>query len=104
MEYQEILKIIFECLGALATGALLTIIPKLKAWLETKVGEKQASNIYELIEVFVESAEQQYKSEDKEGTIRKQYVMDRLREVGIEITNEINAYIESAVFNLPHTK
>ena len=101
MEYSEILKLLVELLGTLVGCAILTIIPKLKDWLKSKSEKEDSNNVYSLATVFVEAAEQQFKAEDPTGKLRKEYVEKCFVELGIEVTEAVNAIIEACVFRLP---
>ena len=76
------------------------VLPEFKKWLTIKIGEEKAEKLAELIYKFVTAAEQMYKDTDATGEFRKQYVMEQLRKLGYVITDEINAQIESEVFNI----
>ena len=68
--------------------------------LKTKVEAQQASELDRLIYDFVAAAEQQLKADDPDGTKRKAYVVEQLNAVGIAISQEINARIEAAVYEI----
>lgn len=76
------------------------VLPELKKWLTNRIGEERAAKLAEYIEKFVKAAEQMYKEVDETGEKRKQYVIDQLRDLGYTITDEINARIESEVFDI----
>ena len=57
----------------------------------------QSLKVMLLIENFVTAADQLYKADDPTGVIRKKYVEDQLKALGYAITDELNAFIESAV-------
>jgi len=84
----------------LAIILIAYVLPELKNWLATKIGEEKAAKLAEYIEKFVKAAEQMYKETDATGEMRKQYVMEQLRKLGYVITDEINARIESEVFEI----
>lgn len=104
MDYTNIIKIVGELIGAIIAGTFLYVAPKLKAWLEAKIGKAQSDAVEKLIYNLVESAEQQFYLEDPDGTIRKQYVNDSLVELGYELTNQINAIIYASVYELNSSK
>lgn len=76
------------------------VIPEVKKWLRNSIGEEKAAKLAEYIEKFVKAAEQMYKEVDETGEKRKQYVIEQLRDLGYTITDEINARIESEVFDI----
>lgn len=84
----------------LAIILIAYVLPELKQWLANKIGEEKAAKLAEYIEKFVKAAEQMYKEVDETGEMRKQYVMEQLRKLGYVITDEINARIESEVFDI----
>ena len=71
------------------------LVPYLKSRLE-KDGQEQ---LIQLIENLVQAAEQIF-SGKKMGEQKKEYVVSALAGKGIEITEPINAMIESAVYSL----
>ena len=93
----EIIAIIGKILAAAVVALLAYLTPKIKDWLEAKIGSEGTAKVILLIENFVTAADQLYKADDPTGTIRKKYVEDQLKELGYAITDEINSFIESAV-------
>ena len=97
---QEIIELIVKALfGLLAIGGLW-LVSFIKDVLKTKVEAQQASELDRLIYDFVAAAEQQLKAEDPDGSKRKAYVVEQLNAVGIAISQEINARIEAAVYEI----
>lgn len=94
---QQIIDIIIKLVAIILVAYVL---PELKNWLSNKIGEEKAAKLAEYIEKFVKAAEQMYKEVDETGEKRKQYVIDQLRDLGYVITDEINARIESEVFDI----
>lgn len=66
-----------------------TVVP----WLKEK-------RLYGIVKHFVEAAE---KLSENNTINKKEYVVHLLESKGIEITDEVEAYIESAVINLDRT-
>lgn len=103
-----IAEIIGEILGVLlvaaATSAIAVLTPKVRAWVEAKIGTENMGYLDTLIGSLTKSAEQQFKIEDPTGEIRNNYVKTELEKLGYVITNEITAMIEAHVFELPHGK
>lgn len=96
----EIIELIVKALfGLLAIGGLW-LVGFIKEVLKTKVEAQQASELDRLIYDFVAAAEQQLKQDDPDGTKRKAYVVEQLNAVGIAISQEINARIEAAVYEI----
>lgn len=97
---QEIIELVVKALfGLLAIGGLW-LVGFIKEVLKTKVEAQQASELDRLIYDFVAAAEQQLKQDDPDGTKRKAYVVEQLNAVGIAISQEINARIEAAVYEI----
>lgn len=97
---EKIVSIIGELLGAFFAGALLYLIPKFKVWIEAKTSKDTQDTLKTLIESFVRAAEQLLKNKDDDGTMRMNYVQDKLREIGIEITSDVISMIEAAVWEV----
>lgn len=93
----EIVTIIGKLLAAAVVALFAYLTPKLRSWLEAKIGSEGTTKAILLIENFVTAADQLYKADDPTGMIRKKYVEDQLKELGYTITDEINSFIESAV-------
>ena len=97
---QEIIELIVKALfGLLAIGGIW-LVGYVKDVLKTKISAHQASELDRLIYDFVAAAEQQLKQDDPDGTKRKAYVVEQLNAVGIAISQEINARIEAAVYEI----
>jgi len=94
----EIITLIVKILSAILAIGIAFIIPKATAWLTERVGAMQAEKIMTLVKTFVQSAEQLYWN--KTGLERKDYVLENLAKLGYDLTDEINAYIESEVFRV----
>ena len=92
MDINEILSIVFALVIVVISRYL---IPYLKTRLE-KEGQEQ---LVELIENLVQAAEQIYNGV-KQGEQKKAYVVKALAANGVEVTESVNAMIESAVYSL----
>lgn len=93
----EIIAIVGKLLAAAIVALFAYLTPKIKSWLEAKIGSEGTVKVILLIENFVTAADQLYKTDDPTGVIRKKYVEDQLKELGYTVTDEINSFIESAV-------
>lgn len=100
----QIIKLIGEIVGAVFAGILLYVMPKIRAWFVGKIGEQKEAKLWELVSTFCQAAEQMLKAEDPTGEKRKKYVVDQLTKLGYAVTEEINAMIESTVFNIPKSE
>lgn len=92
MDINEILSVVFALVIVVISRYL---IPYLKTRLEKEGQEK----LVELIEALVQAAEQIYTGV-KQGEQKKKYVVKALAADGVEITESVNAMIESAVYSL----
>lgn len=95
--YEQIIDIIVKLV---ATIMVAYVLPEFKRWLHMRLGEQKMAKLIEYIEKFVRAAEQMYKDTDVTGEKRKEYVVEQLKSLGYIITDEINAKIESEVFNV----
>lgn len=88
-----IIKIIIPILGAIVT---YFVIP----WLKANTSQKQRDEVYFWVTVAVGAAEQIYK-EKGQGKEKKEYVVEFLNSLGINLTlEELNVLIESSVKEL----
>ena len=78
----------------------LWLISRLSQALKVKAEAEQASELDKLIYELVAAAEQQLKGDDPNGSARKAYVVHLLEQLGIKVSEEINARIEAAVYQL----
>lgn len=94
----EILTIILKAIVTLAVFYLSTLAGR---YINAKAEEKEDSMLEKVVTEFVVSAQQLLGSET--GEKRKEYVVQNLIGLGIELTDKVNALIESKVFLL-HNK
>lgn len=92
-----ILEIIVKILALIVMGY---IIPKLRAYLSAKLSAENMAELERLVWAFVEAAEQTLRADDPTGEKRKAYVVSQLKDLGYEITAELDAMIEAAVYGL----
>lgn len=95
-----IINLIVEIIFALFVVGCLYFLGLAGKRLQAEIEDGDATQFEKIIYKFVRAAEQMLKKDDPDGTKRKEYVIDRLRELGVEITNEIEALIEAAVYDL----
>ena len=81
-------------LGAGYVGKLLV------GWLKGKLNEQQAEKLDLFVAELCMAAEQMYKINDTDGSIRLRYVESMLVRAGYEITDAVRAMIESKVFTI----
>ena len=96
----EIIDLVVKALFGLLVIGGIWLVGFVKEVLKTKVEAQQASELDRLIYDFVAAAEQQLKADDPDGSKRKAYVVEQLNAVGIAISQEINARIEAAVYEI----
>lgn len=87
----------------------IIVIPKFKAWLNTKLTASQIEVVKTIIKALVDAAEQIYTNTNKSGVSKKKYVMElaktKLAELGYSINDkEIEAYLEQAVRDMNKDK
>lgn len=79
--------------------AIVIITRYLVPYLKAKLTAANQEELIQLIENLVQAAEQLFTVE-KSGEQKKQYVVNALAKDGVEITESVNAMIESAVYSL----
>lgn len=94
MNYEVIIELVVR---AVAVLIMAYVAPKLKAWLNANLDAKEMEMLDRLIKAFVEAAEQTVRTS---GIDRKAYVVEQLKGLNYEITAEVDARIEAAVYGL----
>lgn len=97
MDYMVFIEIAVKIIAVILTGYIL---PKLRAYLSAKLSAEEWAALVKLITALVEAAEQTLKDEDPSGKHRKAYVVSELKELGYDITDQIDAMIEAAVYGI----
>ena len=97
---EQILDIIIKLFAALLAHGAGWLGRYLVNWLKTKLNDKQAEKLDMFIAELVAAAEQMYKKDDPDGSVRLNYVQDMLIEAGYELTDAVLALIESKVFSI----
>ena len=92
--------IVVRIAAALLVGALVWLVYKLKEFVSSKIKDIEDKKLRDLVETFVNAAEQLLKDEDPTGEKRKEYVVNQLHLLEIEVTGLVNAMIEEEVFRL----
>lgn len=92
--------IVVRIAAALLVGALVWLVYKLKEFVSSKIKDIEDKKLRDLVETFVNAAEQLLKDEDPTGEKRKEYVVNQLHLLEIEATGLVNAMIEDEVFRL----
>lgn len=96
----EILEYAVEILGALLAAVVLYLVPKVSQWIKADGSATETTVLLDLVTKFVEAAEQQLKAEDPTGEKRREYVTERLKSLGYEVTDTVIAMIEGAVWEV----
>lgn len=68
--------------------------------LKAKLDEKNDARLDLFVSELVTAAEQMFKKDDPDGSVRLGYVQDMLIEAGYDITEAVRAMIESKVFSI----
>ena len=93
---EKLIPVAFDLILAVIS---VVLIPKIHELLVLKIGKDEAARITTLIYEAVRAAEQLYR-EPGNGKVKKEYVVNLLVAQGIEMTEELNARVEAAVYDL----
>lgn len=97
---EDIINIIIKVVATLLAFGAAWLGRYLVSFLKTNLDEKQEVLLDQLIADLVAAAEQMYKKDDPDGSERMQYVQTMLVEAGYEVTEFVQAMIESKVFSI----
>lgn len=97
MDYKPIIELAVEIIVILLAGLVL---PKLRALLKASLSAEEYDTLEKLIIALVKAAEQTLKEDDPTGQLRKNYVVTQLAALNYEMTEQINAMIEAAVYGV----
>ena len=97
---EDIINIIIKIAATLLAFGAAWLGRYLVSFLKTNLDEKQTVMLDQFIADLVAAAEQMYKKNDPDGSIRLDYVQTMLVEAGYDITEAIQAMIESKVFSI----
>lgn len=100
MEFETVMKFIEYIIRILACIFVIFILPTAKKWLSDKIGSDNADYVYQQICIFAQAAEQLLKMNDPDGTKRKEYVINKIEELSVEVNQTVLDMIESAVWNI----
>lgn len=93
----NIFYVVLSIISVLITGILIP-------YLKQKYGKEKIANIMEAVEIAVKAAEQIY-TKQGQGQLKKQYVLMRLNEQGIKLSEkELDDMIEASVLELNRWK
>ena len=92
---------IYEIIGKLlAAFVVACLVPKARAWFETRITKDTQERIHQLVVSFTRAAEQLYHDTDPDGEKRRKFVMEQLRLMGVEITEAVLNMIEGSVWEI----
>lgn len=97
---EEIIDIIIKVLAALLALGAGWLGKHLIGLVKTKLNAEQNEMLDLFIAELVAAAEQMFKKDDPDGSIRFEYVKAMLIEAGYEITDAVKALIEAKVFSI----
>lgn len=97
---EDIINIAIKVVATLLAFGAAWLGRYLVAWLKTNLDDKQDAILDQFIADLVAAAEQMYKKDDPDGSARMEYVQDMLVEAGYDITEFVQAMIESKVFSI----
>ncbi len=93
----NIFYVVLSIVSVLVTGVLVPL-------LKQKYGKEKVTSVMEAVEIAVKAAEQIY-SASGQGQLKKQYVLMRLNEQGIKLSEkELDDMIEASVLELNRWK
>lgn len=96
----QMISIIGKLIAAVFVGVVTYLAPKVKEWFEVHTSKSSQEQIKLLVTSFAEAAEQLLHDDDFDGSKRMEYVKNQLTAVGIGITADVVAMIESAVWEI----
>lgn len=102
MALENVLAIMAKLIAAVFAGCVVYLVPKVREFLNEKIGTENAKAVESAVKVLVEAAEELLKDEDPTGEKRKSYVLEQVAALGIECDGYVNALIESFVRGLGH--
>lgn len=103
-DYAVLFNAFGKVVGLILTVLVAILTPKIDAWLAAQVGKEKAQKLIETIRFVVEAAEQIFRDADHDGSLRKNFVRERLTLSGIEYNEQIDAIVEGLVYELNRDK
>ena len=97
MTVNNIFYVVLSIISVLITGVLIPL-------LKQRYGKEKVTNVLEAVDIAVKAAEQIY-TKSGQGQLKKQYVLMRLNEQGIKLSEkELDDMIEASVLELNRWK
>ena len=97
---EELIDIAIKVVATLLALGLGLLLKQIGSWIKSKQSERENAMLNAFIAELVAAAEQMYKKEDPDGSIRLDYVESMLVQAGHDITDVVAALIESKVFEI----
>ena len=97
---EDIIEISIQLIATLLAFGVAWVGRYLVDWLKANLDEKEEAVLDKFIAELVAAAEQMYKKDDYDGSERLNYVQSMLVEAGYEVTEFVQAMIESKVFEI----
>lgn len=97
-----IMEKLIEAAALVLTVALIILAKRGFAYLKTLLKKEEADALDTFVDELVGAADQMYKKDDPDGSIRLDYVYQMLIEAGHELTDALRAKIENKVLKLGH--
>lgn len=97
---EEFIDIVIKIAATLLAFGLGLLLKQVGSWVKSNLSEKENAMLNAFIAELVAAAEQMYKKEDPDGSIRLDYVESMLVQAGHDITDVVAALIESKVFEI----
>ena len=97
---EQILDIIIRLAALLVIYFGCIVANKLKKMISQKLTAEEKAALDSFIGYLTKAAEQMFKAEDDDGSMRLQYVQGMLIEAGYDLTDEVRAMIEAHVFEI----
>lgn len=97
---EEIMDIVIRAAGTLAAGAVVWVCRKIYAYFAQKMKASDMEKLEKFVDTLVTGADQMFKAEDPDGSVRLAYVQGELISAGYDLTEAVRALIESKVFKV----
>ena len=97
---EQILDIIIRLAALLFIYFGCIVCDKLKHLIAQKLTAEEMAALNSFIGHLTKAAEQLFKAEDDDGSMRLEYVQGMLIEAGYDLTDEVRAMIEAHVFEI----
>jgi hypothetical protein len=99
---EMVMEKLIEVAAFILLVALIILAKRGFIYLKTLLTKEEAEELDAFVEELVGAADQLYKKDDPDGSIRLDYVYQMLIEAGHELTSALRAKIENKVLKLGH--